>query len=166
MNKDNIEKYLLRKAYSEEYYTNLYSKPLLPNEVLWRRKEAFSDGVSKQTRSLYEIIQQYTSNQLINDIVESISDEEKEDIITANNENSYKIDIDDMCIKTNAMSSVGNHLRPKTAEQFFYRKIFEKFYPGLGHLVPYFWMPRWSPGVKDPSARTLADYSVSESLST
>jgi len=156
-NKDNIEKYLLRKAYSEEYYTNLYSKPLLPKEVLWRRKEAFSDGVSNQTRSLYEIIQQYTTNQIINDIVESISDEEKEDIITANNENSYKIDIDDMCIKTNAMSSVGNHLRPKTAEQFFYRKIFEKFYPGLGHLVPYFWMPKYVEA-NDASARTLSIY--------
>jgi asparagine synthase (glutamine-hydrolysing) len=31
---------------------------LLPKEVLWRRKEAFSDGVSKNTRSLYEIIQE------------------------------------------------------------------------------------------------------------
>jgi asparagine synthase (glutamine-hydrolysing) len=89
--------------------------------------------------------------------VESISDEEKEDIITANNENSYKIDIDDMCIKTNAMSSVGNHLRPKTAEQFFYRKIFEKFYPGLGHLVPYFWMPKYVEA-NDASARTLSIY--------
>ena len=32
---------------------------LLPNSVLWRTKEAFSDGVSKKTKSWYEIIQDY-----------------------------------------------------------------------------------------------------------
>jgi len=31
----------------------------LPPEILQRSKEAFSDGVSKQTRSLYEIIQEH-----------------------------------------------------------------------------------------------------------
>ena len=31
----------------------------MPKEVIWRTKEAFSDGVSKQTRSWYEIIQEY-----------------------------------------------------------------------------------------------------------
>jgi asparagine synthase (glutamine-hydrolysing) len=35
---------------------------VLPQEVLWRKKEAFSDGVSKKSRSLYEIIQEYVSN--------------------------------------------------------------------------------------------------------
>jgi asparagine synthase (glutamine-hydrolysing) len=32
---------------------------LLPKEVLWRRKEAFSDGVSKDTKSWFEIIQDF-----------------------------------------------------------------------------------------------------------
>lgn len=41
------EKYLFRKAFDKEY---------LPSEILWRRKEAFSDGVSKKSRSWYEII--------------------------------------------------------------------------------------------------------------
>jgi asparagine synthase (glutamine-hydrolysing) len=45
------EKYLLRKAFSDSQ--------LLPEEVLWRKKEAFSDGVSKHTRSLFVIIQEY-----------------------------------------------------------------------------------------------------------
>ena len=31
----------------------------LPKEVLWRTKEAFSDGVSKKTRSWYEVIQEH-----------------------------------------------------------------------------------------------------------
>jgi asparagine synthase (glutamine-hydrolysing) len=43
-----IEKYLLRKAFD--------SLDILPKEVLWRTKEAFSDGVSGTKRSWYEII--------------------------------------------------------------------------------------------------------------
>ena len=37
-------------------------KQLLPNEVLWRKKEAFSDGVSANERSLYTILQEYTNS--------------------------------------------------------------------------------------------------------
>jgi asparagine synthase (glutamine-hydrolysing) len=54
------EKYLLRSAFSEANYSNLIGRALLPDCVLWRTKEAFSDGVSKTTRSLYEIIQEST----------------------------------------------------------------------------------------------------------
>ena len=43
-----IEKYLFRKAF-EGY---------LPEEILWRKKEAFSDGVSGNERSWYEIIRE------------------------------------------------------------------------------------------------------------
>ena len=50
---NQCEKYLLRKAFSDSN--------LLPDEVLWRRKEAFSDGVSKHTRSLFVIIQEYVN---------------------------------------------------------------------------------------------------------
>jgi asparagine synthase (glutamine-hydrolysing) len=56
----NMEKSLLRNAFSSEYYVNYDGKPLLPSSILWRRKEAFSDGVSKHSRSLYQIIQEYT----------------------------------------------------------------------------------------------------------
>ena len=44
------EKYLLRKSIEIE------NSSLLPTEVLWRTKEAFSDGVSGVDRSWYEII--------------------------------------------------------------------------------------------------------------
>ena len=47
------EKYLLRKAFEP--------LKLIPDEVLWRTKEAFSDGVSKQTRSWFEVIQDFAS---------------------------------------------------------------------------------------------------------
>jgi asparagine synthase (glutamine-hydrolysing) len=45
------EKYLLRTAFK--------TMGLLPDEILFRTKEAFSDGVSKQTRSWFEIIQEH-----------------------------------------------------------------------------------------------------------
>jgi len=44
----NCEKFLLRSAFDGEN--------LLPNEVLWRTKEAFSDGVSSQKKSWFQII--------------------------------------------------------------------------------------------------------------
>jgi len=45
------EKYLLRSAFS--------SSSLLPHEVLFRKKEAFSDGVSSIENSWFVILQQY-----------------------------------------------------------------------------------------------------------
>ena len=47
----NVEKYLLRKAFD--------GLDLLPNKVLWRKKEAFSDGVSSMERSWYTMIQEH-----------------------------------------------------------------------------------------------------------
>ena len=51
MKKTGIEKYLLRKAFDTDEF--------LPTEVLWRTKEAFSDGVSHERASWFEMIQQY-----------------------------------------------------------------------------------------------------------
>lgn len=48
----NCEKYLIRKSFE------LYHAELLPKKVLWRKKEAFSDGVSSQKKAWYEIIQE------------------------------------------------------------------------------------------------------------
>ena len=55
----NIEKWWLRKAFD--------STNLLPNEVLWRKKEAFSDGVSDKEKSWFEIIQDYIKTQVSDD---------------------------------------------------------------------------------------------------
>jgi asparagine synthase (glutamine-hydrolysing) len=46
---------------------------------------------------------------------------------------------------------------PTTAEQAYYRKVFEDFYPGHGKIVPYFWMPKYVDAT-DASARTLDIY--------
>lgn len=50
-NGKRIEKYLLRKAIEEN------EPDLLPKEILWRNKEAFSDGVSGNSGSWFEYIQ-------------------------------------------------------------------------------------------------------------
>lgn len=47
---EQIEKNILRKAFDDG--------TVLPSEVLWRKKEAFSDGVSSLEKSWYEIIQE------------------------------------------------------------------------------------------------------------
>jgi asparagine synthase (glutamine-hydrolysing) len=49
-------KYLLRQAFSICNCHDI-TRQILPDEILWRKKEAFSDGVSNTNRSLYEIIQ-------------------------------------------------------------------------------------------------------------
>ena len=50
-----------------------------------------------------------------------------------------------------------SHNTPKSKEALYYRKVFEKHFPGQGHLIPYYWMPKWIE-TDDPSARTLKHY--------
>ena len=50
--RNGFEKYLLRKAF-EEY---------LPEEITWRRKDGFSDGVSCNEKPWYQIINEYATN--------------------------------------------------------------------------------------------------------
>lgn len=97
-----IEKYLLRQAFHEN------EPDLLPTEILWRKKEAFSDGVSGTSGSWYEYIHKKLEN--------------------------MTIVVDDFEHKVNP---------PKTKEQTFYRAIFDKFYPDMASIVPYFWMPKY-----------------------
>jgi asparagine synthase (glutamine-hydrolysing) len=52
------EKFLLRTAFSGEHFLNSDQQTLLPNNILWRTKEAFSDGVSCHGRSLFTILQE------------------------------------------------------------------------------------------------------------
>jgi len=63
-NNDVMEKHLIRNAFSKKWFTNFRGTELLPECILWRRKEAFSDGVSKESRSLYEIIQEYAEKNI------------------------------------------------------------------------------------------------------
>jgi len=49
------------------------------------------------------------------------------------------------------------HCKPILKESYFYRKVFEKFYPGKAYVIPHFWMPKWTK-TNDPSARELENY--------
>jgi asparagine synthase (glutamine-hydrolysing) len=51
-----IEKWWLRQAFE--------GANTIPNDVLWRKKEAFSDGVSGKERSWFEIIQDFIKTQV------------------------------------------------------------------------------------------------------
>jgi len=143
-------KYLIRNAFSsEEGFWNSKGEPLLPDKVLWRRKEAFSDGVSKQSRSLYEIIQEHALLKFIaNDLPLYPFIEQSDNMYEHITKLIYSTDI---------------HLIPKTAEQFLYRKIFEFHYPEMAHIIPYFWMPKFV-NATDASARTLDIYNANDSV--
>jgi asparagine synthase (glutamine-hydrolysing) len=58
-----MEKYLLRESFENDN--------LLPKEILWRKKEAFSDGVSSNNKSWTTIIQEKIQS-LPSNILQSI----------------------------------------------------------------------------------------------
>jgi asparagine synthase (glutamine-hydrolysing) len=145
---EQCEKYYLRLAFCGEHYRTSMNEVLLPNDVLWRTKEAFSDGVSVKDRSLYQIIQEFATTWFYKEFGCHMTKINPEINIF---EQIARIDP--------VMKYVGDHLVPKTAEQYYYRWIFEKEYANQGNIVPYFWMPKYIEGVHDPSARTLDIYS-------
>ena len=116
---EKIEKYLLRKAFDNER--------LLPSEVLWRKKEAFSDGCSSNNRSWHTIIKEH---------VDSVIDDEEYERLSC----TYNIN------------------EPQLKETYYYRKVFERFYPNRGDLIPHYWLPKWNGSQNDPSARELENY--------
>jgi asparagine synthase (glutamine-hydrolysing) len=112
------EKWILRKAFE--------GTGLLPSAVLWRKKEAFSDGVSG-AKSWYQICQEHALAEVGED--------------------------------WSARANVFKHLTPQSAEAYYYRSLFNRYYGFADRaIVPYHWMPRWTPGATDPSARTLEVY--------
>ena len=116
-----IEKFLLRNAFSKTSFLNHDNEQILPDSILWRKKEAFSDGVSSHGRSLYVILQEQIA-QILN------VQKTKPEFLP--------------CIET---------------EKYYYKLIFEGFFPNCAHIVPYFWMPKYTDAT-DPSARTLTFY--------
>ena len=108
--KERMEKYLLRKAFDEVYKEN----PILPNEVLWRKKEAFSDGVSTKEKSWYVMTQEYGKSK--------ITDKELIDL----------------------QSKYEDHIPPTSHESAYYRKVFEEYFKNGHENIPYYWLPNWS----------------------
>jgi len=119
-NNERMEKYLLRKAFEDEN--------ILPNEVLWRKKEAFSDGISSEAESWHTIIKEYINNK--------ITDEEYE-LKRVN----YK-----HCPPT---SKEAYYYRKIFCKHFGNKNC---------NVIPEFWLPKWSGDIKEPSARVLDVY--------
>jgi asparagine synthase (glutamine-hydrolysing) len=115
-----IEKFILRYAFSKELFKDYNGKPVLPDEILWRKKEAFSDGVSTKGRSLYQILQEKIAKKM-----------------TADTGIQYEANIE--------------------TEKLYYKQIFTKVYPNCEHIMPYYWMPKYT-NATVPSARTLDLY--------
>jgi asparagine synthase (glutamine-hydrolysing) len=117
-----VEKFILRSAFDDG--------TTLPPEVLWRRKEAFSDGVSTPEKAWFEEIQDRVAK------VVPVDWKEK------------------------ALLSYSHHMTPKTPEEYYYRFLFTSSYglAAIRATVPYRWMPKWCPETNDPSARTLQMY--------
>ena len=123
---NNCEKYLIRKSFSK------LMPDLVPEKILWRTKEAFSDGVSSLKRSWFEIIKEkiQTNKELHNEL--------------------------DNIIKSYKHMNFSN-TKPITYEQAYYKYIYNKHYQGCDNLIPYYWMPRFIDS-NDASARTLNIY--------
>jgi asparagine synthase (glutamine-hydrolysing) len=121
-----VEKHLLRTAF----------EGLLPEDVMWRRKEAFSDGVSGHDRTWVQIIKEYVDKR-VSDLEVSVAN-----------------DLDDKF----------KHNAPYDKESHYYRNIFAQCFPGKGRAetIPYFWRHPFCEGTLDPSARLLKDVYVAE----
>jgi asparagine synthase (glutamine-hydrolysing) len=57
-----IEKYILRKAFDNNEF--------LPNNILYRQKEQFSDGISNNENNLIDQLKKYADNEISNDMFE------------------------------------------------------------------------------------------------
>lgn len=55
-NENNIEKFILRKAFDNGKF--------LPDEILWRKKEQFSDGVSGGEENLIDILKEHAEKEI------------------------------------------------------------------------------------------------------
>ncbi len=114
-----VEKQILREAFE--------GSGLLPHEVLWRKKEAFSDGVSSTADSWYLRCANYAKT-----LDKSLADIREE------------------------TAALHNPPQTEEAYWYrmLFQKIYGE---QAARVIPAMWMPRWIAGAHDPSARTLKE---------
>lgn len=122
MPQNGVEKWLLRESFS--------SLNILPHDVLFRSKEAFSDGVSSTEKSWYQIIQEH---------VETLYTQA--DLDTA--AQTYP----------HLPPSTKEALHYRNIFSEHYGKS-----DSVAKTVPYKWLPKWCGDIVDPSARVLDVY--------
>jgi asparagine synthase (glutamine-hydrolysing) len=131
-NPNMSEKYLLRLAYSKEHYMNRDYTTIFPEEVLWRPKEDFFDGIRNYSYSvrlmIFQQLKGYTS--------ESMKKNDKLD---------------------EKKSHETTQLFRMTEEQQYYQDIFEYFY-NSEYIVNHFWRLKYVEPTTEPSAHSLDFY--------
>jgi asparagine synthase (glutamine-hydrolysing) len=121
-----MEKWWLRQAFA--------GTGLLPDEVLWRTKEAFSDAVSNKTKSWFQIIQEWVDG--------LVSDAEL----------------------AGASEKYPNYTPQTKEAFYYRKVFCSIFGENRQTAIPGYWLPKWSSDGKevsqfvDPSARTLDIY--------
>ena len=129
-----VEKGYMRQAFEE------LRGDLLPHSILWRKKEAFSDGISVPKHSWFAIIQEHASKQYISDDLAAVQLSYMSDYY---GEEELEVE------------SVRQRRAMNTIEARWFMTLFSGNYRNGGqHWIPHVWLPRWSATI-DPSARTL-----------
>ncbi len=114
------EKFLFRQAFADT--------GVLPDEVLWRPKEAFSDGVSGHKKAWFEIIQEYIDEQVTDEEFDQERHKYKHCTPATKEAYYYRKMFDDMFGDQNC------------------------------HVIPHIWLPMWQGDIQEPSARVLQIY--------
>jgi asparagine synthase (glutamine-hydrolysing) len=121
-----MEKWWLRQAFADT--------KIIPDEVLWRKKEAFSDGVSGKEKSWFQIIQEY--------IEPLVSDDEL----------------------SHAVEVYPYQTPKTKEAYYYRKLFCHRFGKDRQNVIPKYWQPKWdSIGNEiteyiDPSARVLKVY--------
>ncbi|KAI1940860.1 asparagine synthetase [Ophidiomyces ophidiicola] len=132
--KDRIEKYILRKAFdtSDEPDT----KPFLPDHILWRQKEQFSDGVG------YSWIDALKDNAELH-----VTDE-----MMKNPKPEWGSDIPDTKEAYVLLQIPFEVLLINVFSRYWYRMMFDEHFPPSCASTVVRWTPTWSKQT-DPSGR-------------
>lgn len=110
-----IEKYLIRKTFDIGDFDNLEDDhKILPPSILWRPMQ----GLDQAFTDLNKDIENYCKN--------FYTDQDFSDYL---NSNVIRLD--------------NGSTKPRTKEEMYYRKIFEKHYGSLIKVVPKFWCQLW-----------------------
>ena len=121
-----MEKWWLREAFR--------GTGVLPDEVLWRKKEAFSDGVSSKEKSWFQHIQEWVSDKVTDKELENAKEEFP--YCTPQTKEAY----------------------------YYRKQFVSLFGIDRQKIIPGYWQPKWSSDGKevkeyiDPSARVLDIY--------
>jgi asparagine synthase (glutamine-hydrolysing) len=115
-----LEKWLLRESFRESN--------IIPEEVLFRNKEAFSDGISTIKKSWFETVQDEM------------------------NERYKNVDI------TEIGSVYSYNTPPTREALYYREEFERQFGKDAITVIPYFWLPKWVGAINEPSARILEAY--------